>query len=1040
LQYFDQNTIQAGNNKIYFDSQRDKLFINLLSSILYYPTDKLTKFKNEAISKEELVNLISKTLMARLPLNKFELGEFIKEHIKDDEKLVKKVTNLFFPTKKEVKSFILDNIINDDLEAEKLANTIIETRPNINNLLLPYLKEYESSKITFYNKLLAWVFPHLSRKQSPVQVIEEFRHFLDKLPPKEKELIKLITPYVSNNNVVKLLVEALQTAFPLHYDKEMLKKWFTEKNLSKESYANLLAEVFLTKLPLVQNELKEFISIYITNQKKDELFSKLHNMLFYTDTELKEKKDIALNEKLVKDLYISADTKTTQILITPRLPDNAQQKNIDFLIRIKKILNAETTKLAKYGINYKFYVAGLPEMSAAFGRYIAEDLKIMLPILFVIVLLTMLYLFRSGWGMITPMLIVIISILGTLGITGYIGYELNNVTGMIPQILLAIGIADAIHILTLFFRELHHGKSKKESMIITIKMNFLPCFLTSTTTALGFISLLTSISPPIRVLGIVVAVGSMIAFAVTLALLPALLVVLPFSEKSTHHKERAMKWTRWLGHYVITHRNKILFTLSAITIIFSIFISVVKVDNNPTNYFKQGTYFRDAMDFVDERLKGANMIEVSINTVTLPNKVEKSKFENEILNKLSNDRDKELILRNYLSDKEKESYILSSDVSEKDKLMLIHLLKSKPIKYNLPNNSDGIKEPEFLKKIEQFQIYLENDGLKDIYITSRVEKINNIISKSQINDIKLVNLINAINLYLKGEGLKYFDFLKLFDNLIDHVNHLIVKPDELLTTTNELKKYLLDNETDLKISHTNSLVDIIKTINRRLHQDNIKYYAIPDSKNVLAQNLLQYTQSVPFGRDLNNQINTDQSAIRLTVRRPNAGSEENLRIVKKMEDYINKHLKDYDINITGRATIFSYTTPKVTKNMIMGLFTAIITITILLSFTFKSIKIGLLSLVPNVTPLLLMFGLVGITGTDFNMGLSMVAIIAMGIIVDDTIHFIAKYLKARRSEKSVVESVYKVFHDVGSAIIFTSVILTIGFGIGIFSNFLFNVK
>ncbi|HEO66253.1 MAG TPA: hypothetical protein ENI73_10360, partial [Spirochaetes bacterium] len=630
--------------------------------------------------------------------------------------------------------------------------------------------------------------------------VGELRYFLDKLPPNHEELVKLITPYMTDDVIKKgpdkILLAALGKALPPYYTEEKLTEWLYSNQLTQESYIELLTEVFVARLPLYEPEVKSFVKKYIKN---DQLYEVLEPKLFYTARELKEKETIALNEKLVKDLLISADGKTAQIIITPKLPDNAQKESLDFLGRINTILKKENQRQKSLGTEYKFHIAGLPQMVVAFSDYIKKDSKLMLPMMFGLILLTMLVLFRSGWGMISPILVVIFSLVATMGLAGFIGYELNNITSMIPMIMMAIGIADSIHILSIFFRERHHGKSKKESMITSIKLNILPCFLTSATTSLGFLSLLTSISPPIRVLGMIIAMGSLLAFIITITFLPALLTVLPFSKKVSHKKEEAMAWTRSLGHFVIQKRTPILVSISLITVVFTIFITTINVDNNPVNYFQKGTYFRDAMDFVDEKIKGANLIEVSI-------------------------------------DSKKE---------------------------------DGIKDPGFLKKVGKFQEYLEK--------------------KATYN-----------------------------------------------------------------VSHTNSLGDIIKTVNQRLNQDKKAYYKIPNDRKELAEDLFLYTQSVPFGRDINNQVNVNQSAIRLTVRRPSTSSEEGLRVMAGMKEYIDKNMSEYETHTTGRMAVFNYIAPKMSRGMIIGLVIAIVVITVLLMITFKSVKMGLLSLIPNLIPLLLM--------------------------------------------------------------------------------------
>ncbi len=871
---------------------RNSLLIDLLSDRFPYTSKEWAKYLKAVhgppLTKKEMVDLTAETLLARLPLSRQEFSDFVKRHITKDQDVVKRLMNDFFPTVEEVKGFLLDNGVEGSAKALELAQKIIQKKMGLNRLVSPYLPKKQLDD-SFKQRVLMWVFPQISKKQTAEEVVSELRYFLDKLPPRKDELVELISPYVSGGEPSNILVEALQVGFPRHYTREKLYEWLISPNLSKEDLLEMTTEVFLQKLPLPRKEVKRFVQKHLKGnpvevQDLEPLQDQLDRMLFYTKDELKEKEKIALNEKLVKDRFISADGKTAQILITPKLSDKAQVQGIDFLTRIKSILKKEKTRQAKLGHQYKFHVAGLVEMTAAFNEIMEKDV-IMYLIMFLFILLALFILFRSVWGMLIPILVVVLSILVTMGITGFIGYELSMISFMSIQVLLAIGIADSIHLLSVFYRELHHGKTRKESMVISLKMNFLPCLLTSVTTAVGFITLLTSVSPPIRVLGVMVAIGSLFAFVITVTLLPALTSVLPFSRKTTHHKERSLKWTRGLGHFVIGYRKPILISLTAMTLIFAYFITEIKTDNNPMDYISKGNTYRNAMEFIDEKIKGINLMEISIDT-------------------------------------------------------------KKP---------DGIKDPEFLKKLSRFQDYLAK-------------------------------------------------------------------------------------EPTFKVTHTNSISDIIKTLNKQLNKNDPDYYKIPNDRKVLAENLFMYTQSVPFGRDLNNQINVDQSAVRLTIRRANTGTSESYRVIQVMKAYLNKNMKDYEVHITGRNTVFTYTDPLILKNMLMGLAIAILAITLILIFTFRSVKIGLLSLIPNVTPLLLFFGLIGLTGTTLDIGMSMVAMVALGIVVDDTIHFMSKYFRAERMGKSIVESVYQVFHDVGSAIIFTSVVLAVGFGIFVFSDFQYSVR
>ncbi len=880
--YLKENLI---NQPSFFSIKGKPLCIDLLADLLPYSKKQIKRFLNGSVSTEEMIDLTAETLRIKPHLNKEELSQFLKQHVSKNPQVIKRLLPHFFVTENEYEAFFLKYITDDPQKAANLAKTLIKTNPNLKDFLTPYLKHKKFTDLPYYTQWIYKTFPFLNRYISTYQIKEKLRHTKNKLPPNKEQIIKLIKPYIQAKDPLPILIEALQFVFPPYYEKETLKNWFL-KPLTIDEYLNVFAEVLIARLPLTQSEVKvffdSFVKPYAAQAQYDSLYARVSAMLFYSKNELQEKEKIALNEKLLKNLLISDDAKSTVILITPDLPDTDQSKTLDFLYRVKKILKAEEKRTG-----YQFHVAGLPEMAAAFTDYIHQDLNLLIPIMLTFILLTMLYLFKSFWGMMTPMLVVIFSVISTLGISGFIGIEMDNVTLMSPQVLMAIGIADSIHILSIFFRELHHGKPRKEAMKISLKKNLLPVFLTSITTTMGFLALLTSITPPIRVVGVMLAIGVCLAYILSVTLLPAMLAVIPFSAKRRHHNEGFMKKLLWLSGFVIRYRNKIIIVTTVITLGFSLFIINIKADNSPVKYFKKGTYFRDAMDFIDDTIEGAYNLEISIDT-------------------------------------------------------------------NIP---DGIKDPRFLKKVEQLQNFLENE----------------ITEKYQV-----------------------------------------------------------------QITHTGSIVDIIKTINQRLKQNNPDFYKIPNNQKLLAENLFLYTNSLSAGRDLNNQINVEQSAIRLSVRRPTTSSEENLRCINIIRDYCDEHLKEYKVLLTGRASVFTYILPQVTISSVYGIIVALIVITIVITITFRSFTVGLLSLIPNIIPILLMFGLIGLTNVPFNLGLSMVAVVALGIVVDDTVHFITKFLQSRQAGYSITESVYNVFHDVGTAIIYTSVILTVGFGIFLFSSFGFN--
>ncbi|HEO64902.1 MAG TPA: hypothetical protein ENI73_03430, partial [Spirochaetes bacterium] len=530
---------------------------------------------------------------------------FIHRFITKDPKFVDRLTRRFYVTEREIHDFLMKSVTNNSIEAKRVAKKLMASKVGMNQLLNTLLETRKKKEPSFVTKIWFQLFSHIDRNISKNLIIQHLRSIIDKLPPSKEEIIDLITPHVKVLDERKLLVEALKRVLPPYYEDKVIEDWLTGP-MTQEDYLTLFSEMLIAMLPMTEKELKGFVTKYIKDRKG---FLEIKRMLFYSNEELRKKRKIALSEKQVKNVYISEDGKVAVLLLTPQLPDFAQDKNLDLYHRIHAILNTEEQRSG-----YKFYVGGIPEMSVAFEEYMFEDIKLLVPLIIIFILLTLLFFFRSFAGMFAPILVIILSTIGTLGGSYLMGFDLDSMSTMAPQVLMAIGIADSIHILALFFRELQQGKSKKEAMIHSLRLNFLPCFLTSITTSIGFISLLSSISPPIRVFGMMIAVGSLLAFIITVTFLPALLSVLKYSTTRKYHGQESKNWSTWLGHFVTRYHNLIIVFTLLFTLVLGYFIFGITPDNNPAAQFKASTSVRKSMDFIDHHIKGSYNIEVMLDT------------------------------------------------------------------------------------------------------------------------------------------------------------------------------------------------------------------------------------------------------------------------------------------------------------------------------------------------------------------------------------------------------------------------------------------
>jgi len=264
----------------------------------------------------------------------------------------------------------------------------------------------------------------------------------------------------------------------------------------------------------------------------------------------------------------------------------------------------------------------------------------------------------------------------------------------------------------------------------------------------------------------------------------------------------------------------------------------------------------------------------------------------------------------------------------------------------------------------------------------------------------------------------------------------ISKP-EYLAKLEEFKRWYAKQP---HVVYVGSLTDIMKRLNRNMHGDDDAYYRLPEKRDLAAQYLLLFEMSLPYGLDLNNQINVDKSAVRFTVVFDDLTTQYTLALEEKAQLWLRDHgLPGMQSHGASPLIMFSNIALRNVHSMIFGGLLALILMTGILVVTLRSMKFGLLSLVPNLVPALMAFGLWAVVWKEIGLAVSVVAVLSLGIIVDDTVHFLSKYLRARREHKSSPEEAVRYsFKTVGMALWVTSVTLVGGFLLVTGSGFTMN--
>jgi predicted RND superfamily exporter protein len=583
-------------------------------------------------------------------------------------------------------------------------------------------------------------------------------------------------------------------------------------------------------------------------------------------TRLEQLRTIAVHEPLLVHRLISPGADVTGVNVTIQLPDHGTGKEIGEITAFARKLASEVEARDP---NLDVHLTGMVIMNNTFEEVSLQDQRTLVPIMFAIVLLTLVLMLRSFSAMLVTFLVIAFSIVGAMGIAGWLGIALTPPSASSPPIILTLAVADCVHIFATMLHAMGTGKEQRAAVVESMRINMQPVFLTSLTTVIGFLSMNFSDAPPFRDLGNLVAIGVTIAYVLSVTLLPALASLLP-----VRRRQQVAVENRYMDRFadlVVKYRNPVLWGMAIVVLTLVAFIPRNELNDEYIKYFDTSIPFRNDTDFATTRLTGIYTIEYSLGTGV----------------------------------------------------------------------SGGINDPAFLRDVDRFAEWYRKQP------------------------------------------------------------HVL---------------------------HVNSITDIMRRLNKNMHGDDPAMYKLPDSRRLAAQYLLLYEMSLPYGLDLNNQIDVSKSATRLVVSLENVSSNELLGIEKRAQQWLKKNAPHMRSGGASSAIMFAYIGQRNIRSMLTSTTIALILISIVLVAALRSFKIGMISLIPNLVPAAMGFGLWGLLSGQVGLGLSVVAGMTLGIVVDDTVHFLSKYLRARREQGLDPQSAVRyAFHTVGTAMLVTSLVLIAGF-------------
>jgi len=641
----------------------------------------------------------------------------------------------------------------------------------------------------------------------------------------------------------------------------------------------LTQKLWRTKSITRVDSLTNYQYVHASKDDPDEILIEdfIENINSLSPSELKAKEAIAITEEMLVNKIISADGKTT--MISGRLSSKSTEDPIALRAVNDAVIAYVNEESKKTG--YTFHLAGGPVLNTAFATLAIHDMTTFTPMVIIIVMLLLWIVFKRASGMLLSIAVVVFTFLIVLSIQVVLGYKLNNFTANMPVFVIAIGIADAMHLFWIYLIGRRKGLDNNEAIHYTVEKNFLPILLTSVTTAVGFASLGISDIVPIKTLGIATANAAILAFILTILFVPALLAIINPRIKEKELKKAQEKPNHIAKNYakfIIKHDIKIILASVIIFGAVGLGLSKVKVDSNTVRYFREDVGFRQTVNFIEAKLTGPMVYEIVIDS------------------------------------KEK----------------------------------DGIKKPEFMKMVKRF--------------------------------------------------------------------------------ANEYKAKYPD------VRHTASLVEVVEKFSEVVSGTK----EIPDSKNLIAQYLLLYSFSLPQGMEINDKMDIDEQLLRLTCSVNIVDTSLDLEMINWAEQWWED--TPYTAQVNGQTEMFANMQHDVTNTLLESIILAISAVSIMMFFIFKNVRMVPLFIIPNVLPIVLVVGIMGWLGMTIDIGVAISGAIIIGVAVDDTIHFLVKYREARQRGYNFEDSLTYIMQYAGSAIIFTTVILSLAFTTFSLSQFVPNVN
>lgn len=644
--------------------------------------------------------------------------------------------------------------------------------------------------------------------------------------------------------------------------------------------------------------------------------------------------------------------------------------------------------LDEHGADREMHIAGMPSIESNFMETGEQDMAMILW-MFVMILVVMTALFRRVVGVLTPVAVIGCSLVGMIGTVLLRGDLLNNITAGAPNMITAVSIADAVHLVASYFALRPRYTDKRALIVEVVRVNAMPVFLTSVTTAIGFYSLTAGNIIPLQMLGYTAGLGALLAYVTSMTLVPALLSLAPLPKRQEAaaldgqlDRDDAGSWAARLTDRVIRRRLPIVVASAAVTALAMFGLLRIELDSDFRTMFPDDNVTMTDMTWIEERLGGSGDLEIVFEA---PGRAE----------------------------------------------------------------GRGVAAQRQLRRNALLARQIAAAGGQSTGLSDEEARELDALSRAEADHQRRRIATNA----------SFLDELRRFT---DRLREEMEAPDAAL--------YM--------ISRLDGALDILRKINQVQNEGRAAFYRPPaeadvnpgarepsfyvddftdeldlvpgqDASTLTAQYFLQYENGAKPAENLATLVSIDRRTFRLQGRvrqgrsKLQAAAFARVREIAEAEfpalcgtvDQVERGDALSTMTLSGKSLLYAGMTEKFTFSFIVSMTIALCLIVAVITGIFRSVTIGLVSIIPNVLPIVVPIGMFGLLGLPLDGPAVFVSSVALGVATDDTIHLLTKFTRARRRGLTTRDALRESLHSIGNALTFTTVILILGFGVLVFSEF-----